>query len=438
MEPIKTLSERIQNLKNINSEINGAVQVFEPEEYNLSPSKLQFQIFSIKECFYIKDEFITLGSNAIEPLLAKENAALLDTLVANGAHLVARGNLSELMLSLETSNLRFGRTKNPLNSLHTAGGSSGGDAALVSANAVDFAICSDVGGSIRIPASFCGVVGFKTAAYQWNQEGLHPKVNHFAESMLGIGCITKTVEHAEELNNILTTNPIDKEFEQKKPVHIKILKPYSKKIKDVEISNALNEARSFFSDNKEDYIIDTHIKINSTKIIKYWLILLAAGYVPELKKRLNDYKNKKSLIWQYCLLIFGTPTINAGLLIQLTALKCFRIGEKTVEKIILHLKKERTLHYAELENSVYIMPTTKFLAPKHGRLNRNMNFGNIDPVSASVFCNALNLSAITIPASKHKNKESNLTPGITIATKQGNESLLFEVAKELEGCYNIE
>lgn len=103
----------------------------------------------------------TRGSRLFENAVPGEDAILVRRLKKAGAVLLGKTNTPEFGHKGETSNLVFGATRNPWNLDRTPGGSSGGSAAAVAARMVPFAEGSDGAGSIRIPASMCGVVGFK-------------------------------------------------------------------------------------------------------------------------------------------------------------------------------------------------------------------------------------------------------------------------------------
>ena len=117
--------------------------------------------------FTAKDTFDTAGvRTTIGSLLYKDNVPTSDSTVVNrlkqaGAILVGKTNVPEFALDGQTDNRVFGRTNNPWNLEHTTSGSSGGAAASLATGMTPFEIGSDVGGSIRIPASYCNVVGFK-------------------------------------------------------------------------------------------------------------------------------------------------------------------------------------------------------------------------------------------------------------------------------------
>lgn len=104
---------------------------------------------------------LTAGSHAFEGLVPKEHAKVVDRFLESGGRILGKTNMDELAFGPTSETSAFGETTNPLNSEHVAGGSSSGSAAAVANGDVDIALGTDTGGSVRIPASYCGVVGIK-------------------------------------------------------------------------------------------------------------------------------------------------------------------------------------------------------------------------------------------------------------------------------------
>jgi aspartyl-tRNA(Asn)/glutamyl-tRNA(Gln) amidotransferase subunit A len=117
--------------------------------------------------FIAKDNFLTIGthttaaSHILEPFRAPYEGPAIARLRAAGAVLIAKANLDAFAHGSSTENSDFGPTKNPVDPSRVPGGSSGGSAAAVALGQASFALGTDTGGSIRLPASYCGVVGLK-------------------------------------------------------------------------------------------------------------------------------------------------------------------------------------------------------------------------------------------------------------------------------------
>jgi len=141
----------------------------------------------------------TRGSRAFADFICPEDAVAVARLRAAGAHIMGRTTNPELCFRGVTQNELHGITRNPYDLDRVAGGSSGGSGAAVASGAVAMALGSDGGGSIRIPASFCGVVGHKPTF------GLVPVTPGFRgwETLSVVGPITDTVANARRLLEII-------------------------------------------------------------------------------------------------------------------------------------------------------------------------------------------------------------------------------------------
>jgi aspartyl-tRNA(Asn)/glutamyl-tRNA(Gln) amidotransferase subunit A len=114
------------------------------------------------------------GIGALAGRIAERDAATVAALRAAGAAVIATLHMEEGALGAKTDNPHFGAVHNPHRIGHTPGGSSGGSGAAVAAGIVDAALGTDTMGSVRIPASHCGVYGFKPATTRISQDGLEP------------------------------------------------------------------------------------------------------------------------------------------------------------------------------------------------------------------------------------------------------------------------
>jgi amidase len=151
--------------------------------------------FSVKDAIEVEGRVCTagtLGRKAAAP--ATEDATLVRRMRAAGAIPIARTNLPDLLFAFESDNLLFGATNNPYDLTRTAGGSSGGEAALIAACGSPVGLGSDAAGSVRLPSAFCGIAGIKPTSGRLPRTGHFPPAGGWIETLWQIGPMARRVE----------------------------------------------------------------------------------------------------------------------------------------------------------------------------------------------------------------------------------------------------
>ena len=201
----KELTEKyLTEIENSNKELNAYVNVT-PEAALGQAEKVDKKLAAGEKIGLLEGVPMTLKDNlstkGIETTCCSKiltgykpiyNATVWDKLEGEGAVLLGKTNMDEFAMGSSCETSYFGGAANPFNTKHCAGGSSGGVASAVGANIAPYGLGSDTGGSIRQPASFCGIVGLKPTYGAVSRYGLIA----YASSLDQIGPITKTVEDA--------------------------------------------------------------------------------------------------------------------------------------------------------------------------------------------------------------------------------------------------
>ncbi|MEM4417242.1 MAG: amidase, partial [Nitrososphaerota archaeon] len=186
LKPTELVEKILERIGRVNPEVNAFITVLE-EQARLEASKAEKEIaagryrgplhgipVSVKDIIFIEGVRCTAGSKILAQHVAPYDATVTRRLKEAGAVIVGTNNLHEFASGVTSINPHYGPVRNPWNTRFIAGGSSGGSAAAVAAALSSVSIGTDTSGSVRIPASLCGVVGLKPSFGRVSKHGVIP------------------------------------------------------------------------------------------------------------------------------------------------------------------------------------------------------------------------------------------------------------------------
>ena len=393
---------------------------------------------SIKDNICTKGITTTAASDIIKDFMPTYNATVIDKLISAGMIISAKTNLDEFAIGSTGENSAFGAAVNPHNINCVAGGSSSGSAAAVSGLDSFCSLASDTGGSVRIPASYCGVVGFKPSYGRVSRWGLIA----YASSLDQIGTITKTVTDAAALFDIIKgkdakdstsidykDNAYDNLDNSIKGRKIGVIKEFlDEKIASKDVILSVKKAVKLLKQQgaEVEYVsLDyTHLTLSTYYIISSAQVSSNLSRFDGIGYGVRAQGEDTGAIY------YNTRTNGFGDEVKKRILLGnFILSSNNYEKYYLKaLKISRLIKesYLNLFKScdALICPTTPTTAPE---LNDTKIIDNTDVFTAGV--NLAGLSAISIPCAKDK---SDMPIGVQIITNSNCDCLCLNIANVLQ------
>lgn len=398
--------------------------------------------------FIAKDNMLTKGvrttaaSKILENYIAPYDATVIKRLKEAGAVLLAKSNLDEFAHGASTENSAFGPTHNPWDTERVPGGSSGGSAAAVAADMCIFALGTDTGGSIRCPASFCGVTGLKPTYGRSSRFGLIAMTS----STDVPGPITKTAEDAQivlgaicgvDKNDATTVDESKTQFSEPGQTHIKGLRiglplEYFSDGLDEGVAEVVNEAVKKFKDLGAE-IVD--VSLPSTKYAVPVYYILTPSEVSSNLARFDGIRFGFSESESNEIFEIYTKSRGKGFGAEAKRrimLGTYALSAGYYDAYYLQAQKVRTLIKEEMDKclsevDVLLTPTAPHTAFKIGvQVN--------DPLKMyleDVFVSGASLSglpAISIPAGF----SNNLPVGIQLISNRFKEKVILDIADEFQ------
>ncbi|WP_270180508.1 amidase [Alkalihalobacillus sp. CinArs1] len=431
----------IDQLKSINPTLNclvedrfdKALEEAKLADYTLATKKAEGRLFgvpiSVKECFHVEGMYTTGGLSYRTTHREKQDAHVVKRLKDEGAIILGKSNTPQLCFCQETDNKHYGRTNNPWDITRTAGGSSGGEASLIAAGGAAVGIGSDIGGSIRIPAHFNGVIGFKSGNRQVSHEGTFPFVHiREQERMLGIGAISKSVRDARLINQIISderseTSSLD-EFKLVFPT------PHHRIPINRETFQLLSSIRDTFTEE-----IDTEQNnppfFNEAALL--WQQIMSIDGGASLAKLMSEDGSAVPIAEYMKEKFFKTSSVHSYLSWALIGAKLFKPNRKQTDNIIMMITRGEDLIQEYLDRRILVLPVYHTPAPLHGELYQEIfsirrTFLNYMPYVA--YANVWGLPSLVVPIGT--SKEEGLPIGVQLVSRNGNEEALFQMGEKLE------
>ncbi|MCS7107838.1 MAG: amidase [Sulfolobales archaeon] len=191
MEGYKLIEHALSNASKKVNEVINAFVLYNDEALSDAERILKLGLdplpLGVKDIIYTKGLRTTMGSKLYKDFIPENDAYVVRVLKESGWVVVGKTNTHEFASGATTTSSVFGPTKNPLDTARIAGGSSGGSAAAVAASLIPIGLGTDTAGSVRVPASLCGVYGYKPTYGLINTEGVYP----LAPSLDTIGFLAK-------------------------------------------------------------------------------------------------------------------------------------------------------------------------------------------------------------------------------------------------------
>lgn len=434
----QVVDEHLDRLGRLNPRLNAALTVFgdqaRAEAESPRPGPLSGLPISVKETFGLDGHTITAGSLRMPPVTAARDAEAVARLKAAGAIVIARANVPEFVMAGETENPRYGRTNNPWSEDRTCGGSSGGDGALVASGCVAAGLGSDILGSIRIPASFCGVVGFKPASAAISKRDHWPGLDGlFTDSWLAVGPIARSVRDVRLLYGILADTPVPA---RDTIVGKRLILPadFPLSCRDAAVSRALASAEQglLAAGMSPERVTLGDIGRWYRTMVRY----IAWELMPVLRAGLTTADGQRFSLWRESVArLRGRAEVYEGLyrLLMIGPLVRYRRDASAGRARALLESARVSVRQRLGSDGVMLLPTLGLLAPRHGEMNRlSLRPGVNRLMTPLTLCNYLDLPAVTVPAWRHRDDPTGLAPGIMLVSAPGAEGLLLDTARVLE------
>ena len=451
------VDECLKNIKEKDKDINAVLGIYSDKFLNEQIENAQKMLdegratkltgvpIILKDNILVKGERASAGSKMLENYVATYDASVVTKLKEAGAILIGHANMDEFAMGSSGETSAFGNTKNPINTDLVPGGSSAGSAASVCAGYVPLSLGSDTGGSIRLPAAFTNLVGFKPTYGSVSRYGLIA----MGSSLDQIGPFANTVEDAEILFD--TISFFDNKDSTSIPVDIRDKKSLDLK-KKIGIPKILNEEKMKAGINPNIWK-DFEKQIDNFKSLGYEVIEVD---IPDLDKALAIYyvicpAEVSSNMGRYDGVRYGLSVPGENTIQNFTNSRTSGLGDEVRRRILLGTyilsagyfdayynkavmaREVLKIQFAKAFEKVdaIMTPTSSMFPWGFGEINDPLQMYLVDLFT--VPANIIGAPAISIPTTKSNEvNKNNLPKSIHLIADMYQDKKLFKISKDLE------
>lgn len=434
----------ITHIKQVNPQLNAVVEerfslaLEEAAEKDAKINQVNFARqplygvpISVKESFHVIGMKTTAGLFHRKDVIKNRDAEVVRKLKKAGAIVLCKTNTPPLCFCHETENKLYGRTNNGWNHKRSASGSSGGEAALISVGGSPLGISSDIGGSIRFPSHFNGVIGFKPGMFQVSSDGHIPADNIPIKSrMSSIGPIGKSVRDMELVNQLTASTQKNRSLYEK--MRVEIL-PNDNGYPLSDETAAMMDNVYACVDKEYDTTYSLPPYFNDSAAL--WQEMMSIDGGKEIKKL--AYNTDRANVWKDYMREKMTGKSNTHIYLSWAILgaNMFKPSAKRVKEIERIIDEGDRVLESYLHNRLLVFPVYYRGALKHGEMYKeifslNKSFLKFMPYTA--YANVWGLPALTIPTGFDHNQ---MPIGIQIIGKVGNEDSIFKLGTLLESHF---
>lgn len=372
-------------------------------------------IISIKDLFQVQGYKTQAGSVFITPQLAEQDAVAVAQLRTAGASFLGHTNMTELAYSGLGLNPHYGTPDNPINAGHITGGSTSGGAASVALGVADAALGTDTGGSLRIPAAFCGLTGFKPSQQSVSREGCLP----LSDALDSIGPIANTVAECELLWQVLsgaeTSSETAKSTDPSQLSQLKIVVPSNFGLSDLDAQVEQGFAEKVAQLEAAGVVVERRCvdALETYKTLPVWQF---SAFESQAFYSQNYDLDKANIDPRVASRIARANTITS---------EDFQQTQVARQAFIKRMSEEEP-------NTVFLLPTVVVVAPKLSDLEQDSEYDRLNLLCLrnTSLANVLNGCSISLPFRFQQEPM-----GLMLTAGNGRDQAILDVAKVLEAIF---